>query len=903
MNSEGTPKTDKKYKKYSNRKLIATALTIATVFVIAVIAITYVRMSKQLYNESVSQLTEMTSQMIERLEAQIDYQWSHVKKTRALLEDEGSLTAQETGEIFVHYEKMLPLEGRTLKFLALDSDGNYYSNNGAQGKWSEVSSLADLERQSFVYTSAVDGQDYMAFAMKPTSSITIDGHDITRVILIRPMSEMERYFKSSAYDGNNLTFIVDIKGEYLYEAGQLEGVEHDGSNIFECLRSHELPHLGYEDLLKAAETGNSIASDVKINGKDYFFVYDPLPQYDWGVVLIVSDDDVAVGAHEMVSYILKLFVFLELLVVAVATLIAYFIIRIQKNNILLEESEKNEKILTDANAKLTTARDDAENALEVANKATKQAENALEVANEATKAKSQFLANMSHDIRTPMNAIIGISKLIEHDMDNPSKLEYYVRRLNTTGQYMLGLINDILDMSKIESGEIQLSYEPIKMADQVGQIESIIRPQCNDKQQEFTVNVHDVKHEYLIGDSLRLRQVFLNLLTNAVKYTPYGGKISFELREIPCDNPKLATICTSIRDNGYGMSEDFQRRMFESFTREEGSVTNRIQGTGLGLAITKSIVDMMGGTIKVESQVDKGSCFDVQLTLPIDQETPKLPKVKKVMLVSGEESLVSNVSNIMGTVYSNIELLTTSTINEAIEALKDFDADVILLSEIVGIEAQAENVRNLRSRAANAMVFFCYTPTQREYVRDALAFIDLDGLIARPFFVENLINAIEQVRKSDDPAVPSDIVSSLSGKRFLCAEDNEINAEILEALLDIQEASCTIYPNGDELVKAFADVKEGEYDAILMDVQMPIMNGLDATRAIRTGANPLGKKIPIVAMTANAFVSDIQECLDAGMDAHVSKPIDIKTLEHVVIDVTENRGGRSKIKKIIMGGR
>ncbi len=883
-------------KRTSKKTATIMASVLAIVVFICGIGFTYVRMSKQLYSESVTQLSELSDQMVERLVAQIDYQWSHLRKVRTAMEEESSMTSSELSELFLHYEKELPLDGRTLTFLAVDKDGYYFSDAGGQGDWIGASLFQDLDEQSFVITEPSDNTEYMVFTLKPTETITVDGRTISRIVLLRSMTELEPYFKSSAFDGKNATYIVDIKGNLLSTAGAVEGIGDTGDNVFEYLRDQELPHLGYKDLLKSAESGNEICADVKIDGEDYFFVYDPLPQFDWGFVMFVSESDVAVSTHQMVRSIAVLFAVAVILLVAVASVIVYFIARYQRNLILLDETEKNREILEEANEQLTTARKKAENALGIANKATKQAEEALAVANEATKAKSQFLANMSHDIRTPMNAIIGISKLIEHDIDDPSKLEYYVERLDNTGQYMLGLINDILDMSKIETGEVQLHNEEIKMAEQLGQIESIIRPQCNDKQQDFVVSVENVTHEYLIGDSLRLRQVFLNLLTNAVKYTPYGGRISFEVEELPSDDPKLATISTSVRDNGYGMSEEFQEHMFEAFTREEGSVTNNIQGTGLGLAITKKIIDMMDGTITVESEVGKGSCFDFRLSLPIDPMAPTLQDmdIKKIMLIADEEDFISNVQSALKNI--NVELLTVSDPKEAGERLDDFDADVILISEIMGIDAQAENVRNLRSHADNVLIFFCYTPTQREYVRDALVSINLDGLIARPFFVENMINAIEQTRKSEDPVVPSSVVSTLTGKRFLCAEDNELNAEILKALLDIQGADCDIYPNGAELVKAFADVKAGDYDAILMDVQMPTMNGLEATKAIRTGENPLGKEIPIIAMTANAFASDVQECLDVGMDAHVSKPLDIKTLERVVLEVTEKRGGRSRIR-------
>ena len=378
-------------------------------------------------------------------------------------------------------------------------------------------------------------------------------------------------------------------------------------------------------------------------------------------------------------------------------------------------------------------------------------------AEEASKAKSAFLANMSHDIRTPMNAIVGITNLMEQEELKSDKLHDYIQKVKRSSSYLLSLVNNVLDMSKIESNEVVLNEDSMNLTELVGQLDAIIRPQTAERGQSFYTSFHNMVHEYVIGDRVRLQQVLLNILSNAVKYTQNGGTISLDVAEKPCENLEHATFCITVTDNGYGMEKEFVTRIFEPFTRAEDSVTNKIQGTGLGMAITKNIVDMMGGEITVSSELGKGSQFEVILTLPIDREQRK-----------------------------------TST------------------------SAECSSV--------------------------------------------------------------------LNGMRFLCAEDNELNAEILEAILDISGATYTVYPDGKKLVEAFEIVKPGDYDAILMDIQMPHMNGLDATRAIRSSKNPLGKTIPIIAMTANVFAEDVRNCLKAGMDAHVGKPIDVAILEKAIRD-------------------
>ena len=384
---------------------------------------------------------------------------------------------------------------------------------------------------------------------------------------------------------------------------------------------------------------------------------------------------------------------------------------------------------------------------------------ALEIAEKASKAKTDFLSNMSHDIRTPMNAIIGITTLMKNELHQPEKLAEHLGKLETSGQLLLGIINDILDMSRIESGKTTLNVEKMNLTQQISQLDSVIRQQAGQRRQTFTVETH-VQHENVLGDSNRLKQVLMNILSNAVKYTPNGGHIRLEVDELT-HTEHYTKYRFVVQDDGIGMSEEFQKTLFEPFTREEKSGTNKVQGTGLGMAITKSIVDLMGGTIHVESTTGKGTRFEVVLEFPIDAEA-------------------------------------------------------------------------------------------------------------------------DTVQETQVPPEEEETASPLSGMKFLCAEDNAINAEILEMLLEANGASCTICANGQEIVDAFASVKPGDYDMILMDVQMPVMDGLEATRRIRSSENPLGKTIPILAMTANAFLEDMQKSREAGMDEHLSKPVDISALEQTV---------------------
>ena len=510
-------------------------------------------------------------------------------------------------------------------------------------------------------------------------------------------------------------------------------------------------------------------------------------------------------------------------------------------------------------------------------------------ADAANRAKSTFLSNMSHDIRTPMNAIVGITKLMEHERDDPEKLELYIHKVQSSSRYLLSLINDVLDMSKIESGEVTLNHEPISLAEQVGQIDSIIRPQTEERGQSFRVCVHEIVHESLLGDAVRLRQIFINLLSNAVKYTPYGGAIRLDLAELPGGDADHAILGITVTDTGYGMTPEFVAHIFEPFTRAENSITNRVQGTGLGMAITKNIVDLMGGTIRVESEPGKGSCFHVTLPLQIDKVSEYEIHAAGVLLVTADAALIRNA----GAAFreSGVPLYSAETLEQAEVVVRKGTVDTVLLSGFLRNPQLPTAVQRLRRQARGGLLVFCLDYAQRDQAAEVLARSGVNGLIVRPIFLSSFACAVNQARSGAVREIAED-GAVLRGKRFLCAEDNALNAEILNAILDTNGACCTIYPNGKKLAEAFETVQPGEYDAILMDVQMPVMNGLDATRAIRRSSNPLGRTIPIIAMTANAFSSDVQECLDAGMDAHVSKPLDVAVLERTLRSLlSENVAG------------
>ena len=846
---------------------------VALVLVIAAALFINGQMTELLYEESVSQLQEISTQLFEKLGVQINIQWDYLEKFKAVLQERGEVTREELTDVIIHYEEDLGPVGTKIYFRALDEDGHYYTDEGRQGYWNGLDRITGVERQSILLTNWFDTDTFMAFILKMPEGVSVDGKEITYLILLRNMEDMQPFFHSSAFANRNVAYIIDYDGYVLNADGQLDGIDFKGTNINHSMAELTFPHMGsFDAILEAGYPSGTITTDVMIDGKQFYIVYDRLPDYDWAALLFMNSADVAVSARSMLNNMLRIFAVITVGIIVVMIVVSNFIMRADRDKQVIDAQMKQQIRLQELNAVLEKERE--------------RADAATEEAIAATKAKSQFLSSMSHDIRTPMNAILGIANLIEHDVDQPEKQRYYIKKLQKSGTYMLGLINDILDMSKIESGDVHINLEPVKLAEQVGQIESIIRSQSNEKRQELTVRVHQLRHEYLIGDSIRLRQIYLNLLTNAVKYTPAGGEISFEIAELPSDDPTKAVIKTSVIDNGYGMKPEFLQKIFVPFTREQSTTINKIQGTGLGMAITKSLVDLMGGTITVESEYGKGSRFDVTIPLTIDEAAEHSAGIDSVLLVSADEDLTDNVRAALSD--TSVSLSTAASTDEAIEVLQSGNTpDAVLLAGFIDTGTLTATVRKLREVSKAGEMFFCCDYVNQNDAYDVLVSSGVDSLIARPFFFENLKLAVEHSRRKEHTKVKSTVVSPLKGKRFLCAEDNDLNAEILEALMTLHGASCVICPDGAVLVKKFASVRPGDYDAILMDVQMPNMNGLEAAKVIRKSENPLGKTIPIIAMTANAFSSDVQDCLNAGMDAHLSKPLDITALERLVEELCD----------------
>ena len=594
----------------------------------------------------------------------------------------------------------------------------------------------------------------------PCQEYTINGETYTAIGTVYDHSKLDSMLKLKGYDGKAYLFMLDDDGNITYT--NLSGDKYQRNySLLKHLKGEQGITEEEADLLK--KKFDNRESGVVLLGKQnpYYLGYCPIESNNTILVCIVAKgvvDNVLMDYQKTVLCTTTLMAGFILLLFAG---LFYSISRLSLADQKAEyEKRKNE-------LHLQTMKE-----MEVVNQKLKKAKNvateALQTAENANKAKTDFLSNMSHDIRTPMNAIIGITSLIRHDAGNKAKVIEYADKIDISSQHLLGIINDVLDMSKIEAGKTVFKYSDFSILDLMQELDTIFHTQIYEKQQTLTIIKENIQHEWVNGDQVHLMQIFSNLLSNAVKYTQEGGEIQFFVEECETKSSVYAKYRFLVSDNGMGMSADFKETIFDPFTRAESSVTNKVQGTGLGMAITKNLVEAMGGTIDVDSELGQGSCFEVLMDLKIAED-------RTVALAAQEET------------------------------------------------------------------------------------DEQDGNI-------------------------------LQGMKFLCAEDNELNAEILTELLKIEGAECTICENGEEILKAFEQSAPGDYDMILMDVQMPVMNGYEATKAIRRSSHELAKTIPIIAMTANAFSEDIQHSLAAGMNAHVSKPVEMKVLEKTIRSIKSGGG-------------
>lgn len=522
---------------------------------------------------------------------------------------------------------------------------------------------------------------------------------------------------------------------------------------------------------------------------------------------------------------------------------------------------------------------------------------ALAAAEHANKAKTVFLNSMSHDIRTPMNAILGFTALATSHLDNAELVKEYLQKISVSGQHLLSLINDVLDMSRIESGTIKLDNAPVHLPDVLHDLRTIIQGNISAKQLDLYVDTQDIQHEDIITDKLRLNQILLNIVGNAVKFTPAGGTINVRVQEKPCPRSGFTTYVFSVKDNGIGMSQEFQQHVFDSFAREQTVTRSGIQGTGLGMAITKNIVDMMGGSITVKSEQGKGSEFTVTLHCKISETTAKsqpIPELRgaRALVVDDDAQTCMSVSKMLREIEMTADWTTSGKeailrAQEAHEQGRDFKVYIIdwLMPDMNGIET----VRRIRKVIEPGTPIIILTAYDWSDIEQEAREAGVTAFVGKPLFMSELRAVLTHTQTEPQPMqMPQH--AGYAGKKVLLVEDNALNREIATAILEQAGLQVDSVEDGTDAVARMNTAAEDQYDLILMDVQMPRMDGYTATRKIRAMENPRKANIPIVAMTANAFDEDRKKAFAAGMNAHVAKPIDMAVLSHTLDEIFAKQG-------------
>lgn len=703
-----------------------------------------------------------------------------------------------------------------------------------------------------------------AYTMK--CPVEKDGRQIAALYVEYVYDSFDKSLPNGFYDGKAMLYIMDAQSQRMVLKPKGMGERSAG-------------HLNLEDFFRAndileADLQAEVSDCIK-NAENMMFYHDIRGKssliYMWsvnnGTIYLIGYVPIEAIQQEGRTVNQNIFIVVIVMLVAffLCCLLFYFNQR-QQNNLRKEREAERE----------------------VHNR---QLAEALQAAQAASNSKTMFLSNMSHDIRTPMNAVLGFASLLAKDAENPEKVREYTKKIMASGQHLLSLINDILDVSKIESGKVVLAIEEFTLNDLVSSVDAIIRPMANVKEQTFSIEVTNIEHEYLQGDETRINQILINLLSNAVKYTPQGGNIWFRIIGLKQRSSQYEHIRIEVEDDGYGMTKEYLKTIFDAFTRAENSTTNKVQGTGLGMAITKNIVELMGGTIDVFSEVNQGSLFRVDLELSIPQEQKykrfwEESGIARVMAVSGSAEGGKNIQMLMKDV--GITVHTAFDREEAMCLIADCSSrqegyDAVLLDWDTPERNAVRIAEEIRKILPETVPILFLTAQGPEGVEDALRMKNT-GVLSKPFFVSAFQEKISEMAAEKDGAVLQEPAEhdNLEGMHFLAAEDNEINAEILREILSIEGADCEIVENGKLAVERFEAAAEGTFDAILMDVQMPVMNGYDATRAIRALKREDAKEIPIIAMTANAFAEDEKEALAAGMNIHLAKPIDIALLRKVI---------------------
>ena len=701
------------------------------------------------------------------------------------------------------------------------------------GNW-----IADLDAAiniSRTYTNPLNGEQSLAFCNRITVRDAETGEKKPAYLLrVIPTSELagKWVFPQEEYENEEFS-MIDAEGNYI-----IRGRSFKNSSFFEFYKSYNQPGVAaqqqlFADILNG--TGSFTMLDSK--GRERIVAHTPITSTRGWVLL--SSAPVGDLKSDSVDWLLIGVVTAGLLLLLVMDFL-YMLSFNQKLRVVAREAES------------------------------------------ANRAKTDFLSTMSHDIRTPMNAIIGLTTIAEKNLGDQEAVRENLRKIGLASNHLLTLINDILDISKVESGKLNLSPMTFSIVETVENLVNLSQPMIKEKNIHFSFRIDRMEKEYLHADQLRLNQIYINILSNAIKYTEPGGSVSVDLREEEREKEGCVKLIYRVSDTGIGMSPEFMEKMYEPFSRQTDSRVNSIQGTGLGLAITRQMVELMEGTIECESEVGKGTTFTITLDIPVAERQLEEMRFEgvDVLIADDDPVLLDTAADALESLGICTERATSG--QEALEMIRRRHAEgkdygvVILDWKMPGMDG-IEAIRRIREEVDAPVPVLLTSAYDWSDIEDEAKAAGANGFISKPLFRSRLYEKINELLGVEaKPVEPEDNYADLAGMNILVAEDNDINWEIISAMLGMFGITSERAENGRICVDKMREAREGSYELIFMDIQMPEMNGLDATRNIRRLENKWAASIPIIAMTADAFSENVAECLEAGMNGHIAKPVDMK---------------------------
>ncbi|MBP5295195.1 MAG: response regulator [Lachnospiraceae bacterium] len=701
---------------------------------------------------------------------------------------------------------------------------------------------------SRTYTNPVNGEKSIAFCnfvslYDPESA----GPRDAVLLRILPISELEKkwVFPQEEFENAELA-MIDADGDYI-----TKGHSFKNSSFFEFYRSYNtIDPASAQDLFRTITSSTGSISMRNSRGEDCILAYTPVDATrGWTLLSFMPVKDLGVRGQNW-----------QLIFFIATGLLTLFIFDLA--------------VILHFNKRLQAAAKEAAS---------------------ASKAKTDFLSTMSHDIRTPMNAIIGLTTIAEKNLGDAESVGDNLRKISLASNHLLTLINDILDISKVESGKLTLSPQTFSIVETVENLMNLSQPMVKEKNIDFNFRINRMKTEYLYADQLRLNQIYINLLSNAIKYTQPGGRVSVDLREEESPKPGCMRLTYIVSDSGIGMTPEFMKTMYQPFSRQTDSRVNSIQGTGLGLAITKQMVDLMEGAIDCQSEQGKGTTFTVTLDLPVAdrQRDDMMLDPMDVLIVDDDEILLETAVDTLESLGIEAEhagsgLEALGMITHRHELGKDYDVVILdwKMPDLDGIET----IRRIRTEVGSDTPILLTSAYGWSDIEDIAKEAGANGFVSKPLFRSTLYDKINELLGTEAKSVePENDYSDLQGLNILIAEDNEINWEIISAMLGMFGITTERAENGRVCVEKMKEAEEGRYELIFMDIQMPEMNGLDATRTIRALDDPWASSIPIIAMTADAFSENVTECMNAGMNGHIAKPVDIKLVVKEIRRIKEEK--------------